>query len=244
MVRLKDLLPLSLFKNKRIAIPEHSFADATFILHSLLEIYDNLRIVSFYRNKQYYEEQGIIAETVFEKENERKEICDQQNDIFRIRDRLDQKNMSETKEISDQKKIFIETSNFEEKVDKSIANAKDETVSKESAPTFICHTSDESNESSSHQMNTSVFHTKPLLIDDYYTANHVLLLNLPSTISIYRSDSFDYKYSDHYDLIFQVSPLKSGISEQFHGELKVLERDVVHLAIKYKTYYGGVTYIK
>ncbi|KRH95223.1 hypothetical protein M153_110003, partial [Pseudoloma neurophilia] len=150
--KLNDLLSAISLKGKKIAVDEQSFTDTTFLLTLFKETITDLQIFSFYKNCEFYEEQDLMIETVFDNEN----------------------------------------------------------------------------------YTNGIKSTMPLLIDDFYTAKEILNTQLQPTVAIFRSDSFDYKYTGGFDLIFEVAPLKSGISSVFDGILRVLERDVVHLEIKYK----------
>lgn len=66
-----------------------------------------------------------------------------------------------------------------------------------------------------------------LVIDDFFTAHNVFGINLKSGGCIYRSNSFDYKYARDFDLLILVSPLESGFSSVYDGNVKVTNRDVV-----------------
>lgn len=258
MPQLKDLLSPNLLKNKRIGISEVSFTDVTFLLHSLSEIYDNLRILSFYKNKQYYEEQGLIADTIFDQDyqlNEEKTPCYVIHKEFNIKETSDIHNSFESNQksfdisykpgsnnklysdkISSQIESNVQNNRKEKK--KPFSEDKGKNVNPNEAPVTLS-SQEKLDFKSTYQADTREVPCETLLIDDYYTANHVLGLNIPTTISIYRSDSFNFKYSPDYDLIFLVTPLKSGISSRFGGILKIMERDRVHLVVKYKMEENG-----
>lgn len=72
------------------------------------------------------------------------------------------------------------------------------------------------------------------IVDDYFTAQSVFDIKAKPSVCIFRSDSFNRKDTKNFHIIFEVNPLISGISSIYDGEIKVSERDIVHLESKFK----------
>lgn len=79
------------------------------------------------------------------------------------------------------------------------------------------------------------------IIDDYHTAKSIFGMKIQPKVCIFRSDSFSYKDAKDFDLICEIKPLKSGISDQYEGQLRIFTRDVTHLNLKYKIHDDGVS---
>lgn len=73
-----------------------------------------------------------------------------------------------------------------------------------------------------------------VIIDDFKTAKEIFNIIEVPTIAIFRSDSFNSNYIYDFDIIFEVKPLKSGISPLYDGVLKIFERDIIHINKKYR----------
>merc|ERR1712062_146889 len=75
-----------------------------------------------------------------------------------------------------------------------------------------------------------------IVIDDFHTYKNMYRKGFEEfpSISIFRSNSFDFKDSYEFDIIIEVNSLKSGFSSIYDGYIKIYDRDIVYLEEKYK----------
>ncbi|ELQ74249.1 hypothetical protein THOM_2826 [Trachipleistophora hominis] len=147
MRRFAELVDSNVFANKRIALVENGYTDVTFMIEELMKIMNLQKLISFYKNKTYYDHISADINTIFE---------------------------------------------------------------------------------------SQCAFTNNTIVDDFYTAYTLFGAIIEHGVCVYRSDSFDYKWTRGFDLLIVVSPLESGFSTVYDGTIKIMDRDIVYYEFKYK----------